>query len=77
MEKQELKVGQLVQLNPELIGNKAFAGCIMVVTEPKEWGAQGYVQVLGEARDQPGGQAYIRVQWPEMEPVGFAEWTAS
>lgn len=76
MKKQELKVGQLVQLNPDLVGNKAFAGCIMVVTEPKEWGAQGYVQALGESRDIPGGQAYIRVQWQEMELVGEAEWIA-
>jgi len=37
---------------------KAFAACIMVVTEPKEWGAQGYVQALGDSRDIPGGQAF-------------------
>ncbi len=74
MEKQELKVGQLMQLNPELIGNKAFAGCVMVVTDTYEWGAMGYVQALGEIRERPGGQAYIRVEWPEMELVGKAEW---
>ncbi len=74
MEKQELKVGDLVQLNPELIGNKAFAACILVVTDTYEWGVQGYVQALGETQDQPGGQAYLRVQWPEMELVGKAEW---
>ncbi len=74
MQKQKLKPGHLVQLNPELVGNKAFAGCIMVVTDTYEWGAQGYVQALGETRDHPGGQAYIRVQWPEMELVGEAEW---
>jgi len=73
MQKQKLKIGQLVQLNPDLVGNKAFAGCIMVVTEPKEWGAQGYVQALGD-NHEPGGQAYIRVQWQEMELVGEAEW---
>jgi hypothetical protein len=76
MQKQKLKPGHLVQLNPELVGNKAFAGCIMVVIDTYEWGAQGYVQALGETRDQPGGQAYIRVQWPEMELVGEAEWVA-
>jgi hypothetical protein len=72
MEKQELIVGHLVQLNPELIGNKAFAGCIMVVTDVYEWGVQGYVQALGESRDYPGGQAYYRAQWPEIEYVGLA-----
>jgi len=74
MQKQELKIGHLVQLNPELVANKAFAACIMVVTEPKEWGAQGYVQALGEFQDKAGGQAYYRAHWPEMELVGFAEW---
>lgn len=74
MKPQELKIGQLVQLNPETVGNRMFAGCIMVVTEPKSWGAQGYVQALGE-NGNPGGQAYYRAKWDDMEPVGFAEWT--
>ncbi len=47
MEKTELKVGDVVQLHPDKVGNKAFAGCFMTVTEPKEWGAQGYVRTLG------------------------------
>jgi hypothetical protein len=75
MEKQELKSGYLVQLNPETVRNPMFTGCIMVVTEPKEWGAQGYVQALGE-NEQPGGQAYYRAKWEEMELVGNAEWIA-
>jgi hypothetical protein len=73
MEKAELKEGQLVQLNPETVKNKMFTACIMVVTEPKPWGAQGYVQALGE-NGQPGGQAYYRAAWEEMEPVGQVEW---
>lgn len=74
MLKKELKEGTLVQLNPELVGNKAFAGCIMVVTEVKDWGVQGYIQGIGETRDQHGGQAYYRAHWPEIEEVGEAEW---
>jgi len=70
---QELKIGQLVQLNPETVKNTMFAACIMVVTEQKSWGAQGYVQTLGE-NGKPGGQAYYRASWDEMEPVGNAEW---
>lgn len=69
-----LKPGDLVQLNPETVGNKAFAGCVMVVTELKHWGAQGYVQALG-TREAMGGQAYYRAKWEEMEIVGSAEWT--
>ena len=73
MEKQSLEVGQVVQLNPETVHNPMFAGCFMTVTEPKPWGAQGYVQALGE-NGQPGGQAYYRAKWEEMEVAGTAVW---
>ena len=75
MKQQGLTKGQLVQLNPETVRNKMFAACIMVVTEPKSFGAQGYVQGLGENGD-PGGQAYYRATWEEMEIVGSAEWVS-
>lgn len=74
MKPQELKIGQLVQLNPETVKNKMLSGCIMVVTEPKQWGCQGYVQAFGE-NGEAGGQAYYRPSWDEMELVGFVEWT--
>lgn len=71
----ELKVGEIVQLVPGATRNEAFAGCLMVVTEPKVFGAQGYVQALGEARDATGGQAYYRANWDEMEQTGgMAPW---
>ena len=74
MEKTDsLRIGHLVQLNPETVKNKMFTACIMVITEVKPWGAQGYVQALGES-GQPGGQAYYRARWDEMELVGIAEW---
>lgn len=73
MEKIELKEGDVVQLSPFDVGNPMFSGCMMVVTEPKEWGAQGYVQGLG-ADGQPAGQAYYRAKWDEMEFVGKAVW---
>jgi hypothetical protein len=65
----ELKVGELVQLSPETCRNRMLAGCIMTVTEPKAWGAQGYVQVAGQD-EKPGGQAYYRAEWVEMEQTG-------
>jgi len=73
MEKQELKEGVLVQLNPETVGNKMFSACFMTITEPKPWGAQGYIQGSGEG-GEPAGQAYYRAKWEEMEIVGEAEW---
>lgn len=66
-----LEVGQVVQLSPETCRNKMFGGCMMTVTEPKSWGAQGYVQALGED-GKMGGQAYYRANWEEMEHVGYA-----
>lgn len=71
----ELEIGDIVQLNPDTVGNKMFAGCFMVVTEPKSWGAQGYVQALGENGNM-GGQAYYRANFDEMVKVGRAEWIA-
>ena len=64
-----LEPGDLVQLNPETVGNEHFGACIMVVTEAKSFGAQGYVQSPGH------GQAYYRARWEEMEIVGRAVWT--
>lgn len=67
-----LSRGHVVQLGPDT-KNPMFAFCMMVVTEPKPWGAQGYVQALGE-NGQPGGQAYYRASWEEMELAGEATW---
>lgn len=64
-----ISAGDIVQLSPD-VRNAAFACCLMVVTELKPWGAQGYVQALGDARDAPGGRAYYRATWDEMEPTG-------
>ena len=69
----DLEIGDIVQLNPNTVGNKMFTACFMIVTEIKEWGVQGYVQALGE-NGNPGGQAYYRAKWDEMELVGRSEW---
>jgi len=72
MEARTLLAGEVVQLSPEC-GNPMLAACFMVVTEAKSFGAQGYVQVTGSG-GQPGGQAYFRAKFEEMEPVGMAAW---
>ncbi len=69
MSPEQLIENEIVQLHPELCRNQMFAGCMMVVTEPKPWGAQGYVQGLGENGKQVG-QAYYRAGWEEMEKTG-------
>jgi len=73
----DLLAGDIVQLNPVKCRNPMFAACMMVVTEPKAWGAQGYVQGLGEKGKQVG-QAYYRATWEEIELTGGkAPWVAS
>jgi hypothetical protein len=42
MRKNELQLGQIMQLCPHVCKNPMFRGCMFVITEPKEWGAQGY-----------------------------------
>ena len=51
-----LKEGDIMQLSPEkgICKNPMFAGCMLIVTEPKSFGAQGYVQGLGE-NNKPAG----------------------
>ena len=69
MEKRALKVGDVVQIDPE--HDEVFGGCLMVVSEPKPWGAQGYVRVPGQ------GDAFYRVNFEHIEFVGGAVWIHS
>lgn len=64
-----MEIGDIVQLDPEKTSNRMFAGCLMVVSELKSWGVQGYVQGLG-ASGKPGGQAYYRAQTGTFELCG-------
>jgi hypothetical protein len=73
VEKTNLKKGMVVQLNPEKVKNPMFSACMMVISEPKNWGAQGYVQALGKD-NKPGGLAYYRADFEEMEFVGLTVW---
>jgi hypothetical protein len=72
MESRHLHIGDVVQLSPN-VKNRMFAGCFMVISEPKQFGAQGYVQSLGE-NGEPGGLAFYRASWEEMEFIGHAVW---
>jgi hypothetical protein len=67
MTPRELAVGEIVQIDPALDrdGKQWFGGCLMVVTESKSWGAQGYVQSAGV-----DGQQFYRCQFEHMEPTG-------
>lgn len=71
--------GDVVQLN-EHCRNPWFVGCFMLVTEPKSFGAQGFIQLPCEPpADGPAcvvkggrGQAFYRATFEEMDYVGRA-----
>jgi hypothetical protein len=73
VEERELQVGDVVQLSPTECGNPMFGGCMMQVTEPKSWGAQGFVQGLG-CDGKQGFRYYYRAPFAEFELVGRAAW---
>jgi hypothetical protein len=66
-----LQPGDIVQLDPATCRTAAFRGCFMVVSEPKGFGAQGYITPIGEKLDTiPNGACYYRAKWEEMELTG-------
>jgi len=58
----DVKVGDIVQVNPD---KEMWGACLVVVTELKSWGIQGYVQSAGVP-----GQQYIRLKADEYEYTG-------
>jgi hypothetical protein len=71
MEKIELEIGDVVQLKPD----HKFAGMLVVVTEPKDFGCQGYLmsQFNFEA-SRFKGIAYVRPSFEDFEYVGHIHW---
>lgn len=62
MNNDEIKVGDIVQVNPD---KEMFGACMVVVSELKSFGIQGYVQSAGV-----NGQQYIRLKFDEFESTG-------
>lgn len=58
--------GDVVQIDPS--HDDVFGGSFMLVTEPKSWGAMGFVVIPGQ------GNAYYRVPFDKCVKVGKAEW---
>lgn len=70
----ELEPGMVVQLSPGTCRNPMLAACFMVITKPKSFGAQGYIQTVG-SDGMAGGLAYYSAGFDEMDLIGRAEWT--
>ena len=70
MSKEAIRAGDIVQVAPE---KEVFGGCMVVVTEVRSWGVQGYVQNAGQ-----DGLAYIRLKFDDFELTGGkAQWVAT
>lgn len=65
---EEIRSGMIFQIKPDTCDT--FGGCLVIVSEPKSWGFQGYIQIPGI----DGGQAYVRKKLEEVEFCGFAPW---
>lgn len=71
MDKRELSYGDVVQINPE----HKFGGMLLVVTESKIFGCQGYLLAPDNFEAvRFKGKAYLRLKWEEMEYVGNLYW---
>lgn len=60
------EVGTIVQVTPE--HSKRWGACLVIVTEVKRWGIQGYVVIPSQ------GDAYLRLKTGEFETCGTAVW---
>jgi len=74
------EVDDIVQVSPG--HDEAFGASMLVVTEVKSWGVQGYVQMPG--KNGTGGQAYYRLPYKQADGVtpagirvGTAHWLFS
>lgn len=65
---QEIKdlvvVNSVVQLNEK--AQEGWVGCFLQVSEVKNWGVQGWVQI------PMGGSAYLRPTWDQIDYIGQA-----
>ena len=72
MEAPNLERGDVVQLNPD---HSRFPGFLVVVTEPKEWGCQGYLMGhLPFEATRYKGVAYVRPKFEDFQYVGQIPW---
>lgn len=72
MDTQKLEVGDILQISPTY---DRFGGMLLVVTDPKEWGAQGYLMACYNFDAvRYAEKAYLRVKFEDMEYVGRLKW---
>ena len=72
MEKVDLEIGDILQISPE---HPKFPGFFLIVTEPKNWGAQGYLLFTGDFEAKRyKDKAFLRVRFEEVKLCGSSAW---
>lgn len=75
MEKRELNEGDILQISPDGKYKDKFGGMLIVVSEPKCFGCQGYIMAPCDIQSVKfNGRTYLRVPFEEMEYIGHLEW---
>lgn len=70
----QFEVGDVVQVKPEPIQQPWLRGVFVIVTEPKPFGLQGYIPYHSGPKDKEPGEAYIRLNFSDVEYIGKAGW---
>jgi len=65
-----IKVGDVMQIDPA--HDEVFGGCLLIVTEVKSWGVQGYVDIPAPKDER--GLAFYRCKYENCALVGPAMW---
>jgi hypothetical protein len=65
----EVEVGDVVQV-VEAHGRMGWVGALVIVTEVKSFGVQGFVHSI-KSHDE-AARIYIRLAWKDIERVGSA-----
>lgn len=75
MEKRKLQPGDILQIKPDgpTTNGKRYGGFFLCVTDPKEWGALGFllspINVFDELTTWEGC-AFLRLTFEEVEYIG-------
>lgn len=68
---ERVKVGSVLQIDPQ--HDERFGASLLVVTEVKSWGVQGYIRVPQVPK---ASNAFYRVEWAKVEYIGESAWLA-
>jgi hypothetical protein len=65
--RRKVQPGDIIQVNED--GPHHWFRVFLVVDETRSWGVQAYATIPGE-RGREAGDAYMRLEWGEFDPVG-------